>query len=59
VVAAIPALQAWRAATLGERSAFGDNSVARSTRSVLAKLVILDPALISSTGNGAYGYHNV
>jgi len=47
--------QASRAATLGERSA-----AARSiSRPVVAGLVILDPAPISSTDNGAYDYHNV
>jgi hypothetical protein len=51
----IPARQACRAATLGDKSA-----AARSiSRSVLAGLVIVDPALIRSTDKGAYGYHNV
>jgi hypothetical protein len=58
---AMPARQACRAATLGNRAAFDDRSpAARSDRrSVVAKLIIIDPALIRSTGNDAYGYHNV
>src|SRR6266576_2116247 len=64
VVVAIPTRQVCRAATLGERSAPGERSAApRSARlsilAVLVRLVMTGPALISSTGNGAYGYHNV
>src|SRR5207248_11179408 len=55
VVVAIPLRQACRAATLGEASA----AVRSISRPVVAGLVIVDPALISSTDNGAYGYHNV
>jgi hypothetical protein len=61
VVVAMPVRQARRAATLGNKSASGDRQAAARSNSgsVLAKLVIIDPAPISSTGNGAYGYHNV
>jgi hypothetical protein len=63
----MPARQASRAATLGSKgapgnkSAPGDRSAAAGSDSgsVIAKLVIVDPAPIRSTGNGAYGYHNV
>src|SRR5664279_5423878 len=51
VVVAMPARQACRAATLGD----GSPALAGAVHSVLAKLVIVDPASIYSTGRGAYG----
>jgi len=54
VVVAMPLRQAWRAATLGDKSA-----VSRLGRSVLAKQVIIATAAIGSTSTPAYGDDNV
>jgi hypothetical protein len=53
-VVAMPARQACLAATLGSTDAS-----AIAARSIVARLVIVDPASFTSTSNGAQRYHNV